>query len=241
MAEKIGFSGVTYKFRDGPGILLLWSLMHIVIKSCFITGCLTSIPSTSFYSKRHKPSRIASLIKNVSCDSEEESDDGCDDFEDPDYNLPVDQISDDEIEETETELPVSEIITNPQVKCTKSTKSRKTRPDHPNWDKIASRDGTSPLGSLLFNQDADDYAEMSPMDYFKSFIPDKLLEKICDQSNNYSMQNDINKPLSLQREELEQWLGIAMQMTLTKVSNTRGHWSHHSFRQNISSIMTRQR
>ena len=85
------------------------------------------------------------------------------------------------------------------------------------------------------------YAEMSPMDYLKSLIPDELLEKICDQSNNYSMQNDINKSLLLQREELEQWLGIAMQMTLTKVSNTRGHWSHHSFRQNISSIMTRQR
>ena len=82
---------------------------------------------------------------------------------------------------------------------------------------------------------------MSPMDYFKSFMSDALLDKICEQSNMYSIQKDINKPLGLQREELEQWLGIAMQMSLTKLSNTRSHWSLHSFNQNISSTMARQR
>ena len=51
----------------------------------------------------------------------------------------------------------------------------------------------------------------------------------------------MNKPLMLHREELEQWIGIAMQMSVTKISDTRMHWSQYSFSNKISSTMSRQR
>ena len=51
----------------------------------------------------------------------------------------------------------------------------------------------------------------------------------------------MNKPLLLHREELEQWIGIAMQMSVKKISDTRMHWSQYSFSNKISSTMTRQR
>ena len=179
------------------------------------------------------------MIANVSCASDIETDEELDDIGDPDYLLPNQPVSDDETEEDES--LVLEIETNPRQNCSKSTKPRKTTNNRLKWDKIDSREGSSSTASVFPHKNSEDIAEMSPMDYFKSFMSDALLDKICEQSNMYSIQKDINKPLGLQREELEQWLGIAMQMSLTKLSNTRSHWSLHSFNQNISSTMARQR
>ena len=79
------------------------------------------------------------------------------------------------------------------------------------------------------------------MEYFKNFISNKLLDKICEQSNIYALQKNVNKSLLLHREKLEQWIGIAMQMSVTKISDTRMHWSKYSFSDKISSTMTQQR
>ena len=79
------------------------------------------------------------------------------------------------------------------------------------------------------------------MKYFKNFISNELLDKVCEQSNLYALQKNVNKPFLLHREELKQWIGIAMQMSVTKISDTRMHWSQYSFNDKISSTMTRQR
>ena len=74
-------------------------------------------------------------------------------------------------------------------------------------------------------QNKNDEEERLPMKYFKNFISNELLDKICEQSNIHALQKNVNKPLLLYREELEQWIGIAIQMSVTKILDTRMHWS----------------
>ena len=61
------------------------------------------------------------------------------------------------------------------------------------------------------------------------------------QTNLYSSRKNPNQPLNLDPQEFEQWLGICMRMSITKISNTRLHWSAHSFNEKIKSLMSRKR
>ena len=77
------------------------------------------------------------------------------------------------------------------------------------------------LGSTL--PDIDDIS--SPHKYFSLFFDDGILDQIVQQSNLYSLQQDINKPLNLTIAELEKWLGLLLYFSLSKLPNTRMHWA----------------
>ena len=47
-------------------------------------------------------------------------------------------------------------------------------------------------------------ADLTPIEYFKGFLCDGILDKICHQSNLYAIQQNANKPLNLCIRELEQ-------------------------------------
>ena len=80
-----------------------------------------------------------------------------------------------------------------------------------------------------------------PIDYFKYFFSEEILQLIVDQSNLYAIQHDPSKPLDLTLLELEQWLGICIYFSLSKLSNTRQHWSSSINLSPITSIMSRNR
>ena len=63
-----------------------------------------------------------------------------------------------------------------------------------------------------------------PYTYFKSLLTDEFLDLIVNQSNLYSVQQCVNKPLNLQRNELEQWLGLVLNFSISKMPDTRMHW-----------------
>ena len=109
----------------------------------------------------------------------------------------------------------------------------------PYWNKVFRREITPSIPKFLM-QTKNDEEESLPMEYFKNFISNELLDKICEQSNIYTLQKNVNKPLLLHRE-LEQWIGFTMQMSVVKISDTRMHWLQYSFSDKISSTMTRQR
>ena len=69
------------------------------------------------------------------------------------------------------------------------------------------------------------------------------MQLLVYQSNLYSAQVSPNKLLNITTEELEQWLGIAIYFLISKLPNTRMHWSNQvgSFRSVVADVMSRNR
>ncbi|CAB4056142.1 unnamed protein product [Lepeophtheirus salmonis] len=80
-----------------------------------------------------------------------------------------------------------------------------------------------------------------PINYFKRFFIDELLDQIVYQSNIHAIQKNPNKPLNISREELEQWIEICKRMYLTKISVTWLYWSSDSLSVDFANVMSRQR
>lgn len=84
----------------------------------------------------------------------------------------------------------------------------------------------------------------TPIWYFRQLLTSEILDEIVHQSNLYALQKDVNKPLSLTRNELEQWLGLVFHFTVIRTPRTRMHWSGNLFgkyRDMTASIMSRDR
>ena len=64
-----------------------------------------------------------------------------------------------------------------------------------------------------------------PLQYFRLFSTDEFMQLLVYQSNLYSAQINPNKLLNITTEELEQWLEIAIYFSISKLPNTRMHWS----------------
>ncbi|KAJ4432604.1 hypothetical protein ANN_21227, partial [Periplaneta americana] len=77
-------------------------------------------------------------------------------------------------------------------------------------------------GSLLTSE-----LLFTPLDYFRMFVGTELLETIVQESNNYAIQQNPNKPLNLTVEELEKWLGMILTMSIIKLPATRLYWSRN--------------
>ena len=60
-----------------------------------------------------------------------------------------------------------------------------------------------------------------PIDYFRIFFDDSILEHIVEQSNLFSVQSNINRPLQLTKDELEQFLGIVLYISVYHLPCTR--------------------
>ena len=54
------------------------------------------------------------------------------------------------------------------------------------WNKVSRREITLPILKFLMQNKKDD-EERLPMEYFKDFISNELLDKICEQSNIYAL------------------------------------------------------
>ena len=64
-----------------------------------------------------------------------------------------------------------------------------------------------------------------PIEYFREFLSDAILENIVMQSNLYAVQKDPSKPLELTKNKLECILRTLFAMSLVKISNSRLFWS----------------
>ena len=67
--------------------------------------------------------------------------------------------------------------------------------------------------------------EKQPMDYFRMFFDQEILQYICNESNRFSMQTDIDKPLCIDLKELEIFIGISFYMSMAKLPRTRYYWT----------------
>ena len=82
-----------------------------------------------------------------------------------------------------------------------------------------------------------------PLQYFRLFFTDEFMQLLVYQSNLYSAQVNPNKFLNITTEELEQWLGIEIYFLISKLPNTRMHWSKQlgSFQSVVADVMSRNR
>ena len=79
------------------------------------------------------------------------------------------------------------------------------------------------------------------LEYFNNFISHDLKNLIVIQSNLYSLQKDVTKPLNMSVVEFEQWLGLCMYFSISKISNTRLHWNANFLNDTVNKVMNRDR
>ena len=96
---------------------------------------------------------------------------------------------------------------------------------------ISSENGLDTEGDNLY----------SPTMYFKKFIDDSMMTLLVEQSNLYSIQKDPKFPLKLSKDELEIWLGLTFIFSLSKISNSRLHWSQDFSNDKYIHLMARRR
>lgn len=113
-------------------------------------------------------------------------------------------------------------------------------PSRVHWKKVENQN--SPYDIPVFQDSfvVDDTIQ-SPYYYFSQFLCDEILQDICFHCNLYAAQKDPAKSFNLTQLELQQWLGICMQMSITKINNTRLHWSSFAINEKIASLMSRKR
>ncbi|KAL6485882.1 hypothetical protein MHYP_G00052740 [Metynnis hypsauchen] len=78
---------------------------------------------------------------------------------------------------------------------------------------------------------------LTPYQYFKNLLSDNLFELIVKESNLYSIQCNPNKPLNLTIEELEQFFGTVLHMSLFGLPATRMYWSQSSRIPHVADMM----
>ncbi|KAK8376085.1 hypothetical protein O3P69_008660 [Scylla paramamosain] len=80
----------------------------------------------------------------------------------------------------------------------------------------------------------------TPLEYFKHFFDDDLLQMIIDESNLYATQ-ERGSSLNLTVEELEQFIGTVLYSTIFHLPRTRMYWKKSSWVQQIAEVFSRNR
>jgi len=65
----------------------------------------------------------------------------------------------------------------------------------------------------------------TPLQFFSYFFDDKLIETILNETQLYSLQEDVNKPVNITKTELNRYIGILLYASVIHVPNIRDYWS----------------
>ena len=79
--------------------------------------------------------------------------------------------------------------------------------------------------------------EISPYMYFKQFFDDELIKHIADQTNLYSVQCT-GKSINVNENEIEQYFGILILMSVIKLPQVRRYWSEETRIPGIADMMS---
>ena len=156
-------------------------------------------------------------------------------FSDCEYDLPESEESRHDFSESDDEQPVKQSA-QPEKGPSKKTRQQLLKWKRANNIDVTLKDipftGNPPLQVLLLQE---------PIDYFQDIINDELIARIVEESNTYAAQVDIDKPLNLMSDELEQFVGMLFLMSVVKMPATRDYWEQFLQYNRIASIMSVQR
>ncbi|XP_039610994.1 piggyBac transposable element-derived protein 3-like [Polypterus senegalus] len=80
-----------------------------------------------------------------------------------------------------------------------------------------------------------------PIQYFQDFFDADLLDSIAEQSNLYRMQKNPNCALKLDRNELEQFIGTVVYMSVVHLPRSRMYWSSECQVAQVADVISRDR
>ena len=190
----------------------------------------------SFYSKR----KVFAPARSIPNPEVSEESDLSSDSDESDFVLEYDLVS-----ETEGELDVLESDSQAEQPITSPPTAPKPA-KKPNNDPLRWR--TAPIESIDLkelpftkNPPLGQLPIQEPMDYFRDIISDELIAHIVSRSNIYASQIDINKPLNLTVEELEQLIGILFVMSIVKMLNTRDYWEQNMRYDKLADVIPTKR
>lgn len=146
---------------------------------------------------------------------------------------------DEPIDDFEEPLVITLDLSQP-IESTQKTKPRKSL-----WKKVERSRDVLQEPDFVFDQNDSEIQEddflQTPIMYFRKFIDEQIISLLVEQSNIYSVQKDPERPLKLSKEELDVWLGLSLMFSLSKISNTRLHWSVDFSNDKYIHVMTRKR
>ena len=80
-----------------------------------------------------------------------------------------------------------------------------------------------------------------PFRYFENFSGTKLLDHIVHKSNLFSVQKDPTKPVQLNKDDLETFLGCCQFMSAIKLPRSRMYWASETRISQVADVMPRNR
>lgn len=80
-----------------------------------------------------------------------------------------------------------------------------------------------------------------PMEYFQGLLGREAFEDIAKQTNLYAVQVDPSKPLNASVDEIEQFFGIALYMSVYGLPNSRMYWGTSTRINCVASVMSLSR
>ncbi|XP_030009855.1 piggyBac transposable element-derived protein 2-like [Sphaeramia orbicularis] len=81
----------------------------------------------------------------------------------------------------------------------------------------------------------------SPIEYFRDFFDAELLDVIVEYSNLYCNHQNPFYDLKFDRNELEQFIGTLVYMSILRLPRSRMYWSNMCRVQQVADVMTRER
>ena len=192
---------------------------------------------SSFYSKKTVGAPARPILNPELCEDSDlpsESDESIY-FSDCEYDLPESEESLHDFSESDDEQPV-----NQPAQPQKGT-SKKTRQQPLKWKRANNLDVTLKDIPFTGNPPLQVLPLQEPIDYFRDIINDELIARIVEESNTYAAQVDINKPLNMTSDELEQFTEILFLMSVVKMPATRNYRERFLQYDRIASIMSVRR
>lgn len=82
--------------------------------------------------------------------------------------------------------------------------------------------------------------DLSPLDYFKKFIPDETIKMICEQTNIYAHQKT-GTTLNVKPKEIEAYIGILLYTGVVPMAQCRLYWSNECRFPPVANALSRNR
>ncbi|XP_049772360.1 piggyBac transposable element-derived protein 3-like [Schistocerca cancellata] len=80
-----------------------------------------------------------------------------------------------------------------------------------------------------------------PITYFRQLLDDKIVENAVDQTNLYAIQKDISKPINTDKNEIEQFFGCRMYMSIYGLPSSRMYWKTTTRIPAVANVMSHNR
>ena len=192
---------------------------------------LSSTPNPSTTSKRP-----------VAMSSAADYNDDDDDDEDVLYSLNIPSGSEDsELSDSDDE---GQLTSNTSVNRKRETLSSKSSSEPSALHAVKQRrclwkDGVflEPETTFL-GSDETTYDYSTPLQCYKYFMSDDIMEEIARQTTLYSVQTRPDKPVSITRKDIDKFIGILFHMSITRLPRTRMYWSPQSRIPCVADTMT---